>query len=96
MIELLVLLVITQAADVISTHYALKVGLVEGNLIPAKLFERFGFWPSAIGMKIFIIAACWAIQTYIYKGWITTFAMSVISVGIVAWNLWRIKKAHRS
>lgn len=84
---LLAALAFIQLADLISTAYGFKRGLVEGNPFAAKMFARFGYWPPAIAIKLILLGICWAVQTYIINGWILSAALCVIGAGVAVWNV---------
>lgn len=62
---LLALLVILQALDVYMTHKHLEDGGREGNPFARKMFEKFGFWPTAVGGKV-LTTVPMAVAVYLY------------------------------
>ena len=84
---LLAALLCIQVADLISTAYGFKRGLIEGSPLPAKLFARFGYWPVAISIKLTLLGICAAAQHFISNGWLLTAALCLIGAGVVAWNI---------
>jgi hypothetical protein len=84
---LLVALAFIQVADLISTAYGFKRGLIEGNPFAAKMFARFGYWPPAIAIKLALLGICWAAQHFVSNGWILTAILCLIGIGVVVWNI---------
>jgi hypothetical protein len=90
---LLVALVFIQIADLISTAYGFKRGLIEGNPFASRIFAQFGYWPPAIALKVLTIAFCWAAQHFVSNGWIFTALLCLIGAGAVVWNVRLLVKA---
>jgi hypothetical protein len=91
---LLAALLFIQIADLVSTAYGFKLGLIEGSPIPAKLFARFGFWPASIAAKLLTLGICWAVQSFISNGWIFTALLCLVGIGVCAWNVHMIARAR--
>jgi hypothetical protein len=90
---LLLALAFIQIADLISTAYGFKRGLIEGNPFASRIFARLGFWPPAIAIKVLTIALCWTAQHFVSNGWIFTAVLCVGGAGVVIWNVRLLVKA---
>jgi hypothetical protein len=90
-IALLVLFVLIQVADVVTTRIGLKRGDDEANLLPAFMFSTFGFWPSVIGIKVIGLALAILATVFVAKAWIFTGGLCLIGLAVL-WNNWRVLK----
>lgn len=83
---LLILFVAIQALDVWTTAVALKRGASEANFLPRRLFERFGFWPVALGIKAAIIGFSAWLSLAVSNAWIFTGILVLGGMGVLINN----------
>jgi hypothetical protein len=84
---LLLALLVIQIGDLVTTAIGFKRGLAEASPVPAKLFEKFGYWPVAISIKLAMLSIAWAAQHFIINGWMFTALLCLIGLGVCAWNI---------
>lgn len=85
----LILLVVTQVADVITTNYGVRHSIVsEGNKVMRKLIARFGLLGALVGAKAAIFGAMY------YAGWLATAEivrpLAVMGLVGLVWNARKI------
>lgn len=85
---LLVLFVAIQLGDVWTTKRALELGGVEAVPLPRTLFERMGFWPTAILVKGAAIGVAAILTFSTSRAWIFTGMLCLAGV-YVLWSNWR-------
>jgi len=87
---LLVLFAALQLGDIVSTHLALRVGLPEGNPIPATVLTMAGeggmYALKLLAVVSFLIVVCWLERRFKANPWRAVGAMNVIMLGVVVSN----------
>jgi hypothetical protein len=87
MIYLLILLILLQIADCLTTVHILKNGGREANPMMNWLFNKIGTIPSLVIMKLLVIG----VMVWAWNIWATLVAV-VLYLGVVGWNLYQIWK----
>jgi hypothetical protein len=88
-------LAITQVTDVVSTIMCIKRGGKELNPLMARLIDKFGLIPAAVGTKLIFLAALWFIFPLLFsiEGIrFIFFFMSGIFAMVSGWNFWLCHK----
>lgn len=92
MIELLIVFVLLQAADVWTTERGLARGLPEINPAIAWPIRRFGRRPALLGVKALLIAIAFGAWS---AGWLPWPALALVDLafaGVVVNNLLRLRR----
>ncbi len=90
--ELFIIFVALQSADIWTTHRALSSGGRELNPLLARLFDEFGHVPVLVAFKavvVFLVFQYLIGEPYILGG------LCVLYTGIVGNNLYQLRKANR-
>jgi hypothetical protein len=89
---LLVLFVAIQCADIVTTAIAISRGAEEANLLPVFLFTRFGFWPSAVVVKVIAVALAAVATEWVDRPYWFTGTLCLMGVAVLANNIREIGK----
>lgn len=91
MIELLIVFVLLQVADVWTTERGLAIGLQEINPAVAWLIRRFGRRPALFGIKALQIAIAFGAWAADWLQWPALALVDLAFAGVVVNNLLRLR-----
>lgn len=87
---LLILFAALQLGDVVSTHLALRMGLAEGNPIPAAVLAFAGeggmYALKLLVVVLFVVVVCRLEKRFRTNPWNAVRAMNVVMLGVVINN----------
>lgn len=94
-IALVIIIVLLQAADVVTTVKALKAGADELNPFAQRLFKKLGALPASILLKLILTAPMIALAV-LYPNWWPVPALYAASLVWVVWHNLRELRLQRS